>query len=327
MIGAFARTRLDEVLPSSSSLWTASGSGVDTGAVRIRRLRTECRYTAAGAALPKPLIEAHRGANAGSRAALPLLAHLCFDAVFIARGLGDTATAGMAADRCARAARLFGHPLLLGAAGFAQAHAASRRHSATRTLLIAEACLRQLPQGHPPTASIRGMLHLTAALAAARSATSSWSAVSDHLEEAHSLARLARGTPDAFGLSFGSTNVRQWMLRIALDRGADADADRAAAGLQPRNVWRPSRRCALYIDLARLHALRGRPTEAVQTLVQAQYTAPEYFSSRSTGIELIRQLCTHRMPSVHHRQLRRIQKAARGNGDTGASEADYQSKG
>jgi DNA-binding Xre family transcriptional regulator len=265
--------------PADLPAWPQTVADAD----HAHRLRLRCDYTDAIRAgtwclphLEAALHGPHR------RPAVPLLVRLYFDMAVIAKLYDDPTCAWMAAERAedvgADGSRALGDP----AAAIVYSQVMLRAGSPSRAYAVAETALAARGAGRgPQRAHLDGMLHLTAALSAARSAPEDRRTVRDHVRHADRLATAADAGPDPVGsdlLGVGATsiNVRQWQAAIALERDDLDAADELLQGVPAAEIGLLSRRCAHYIDLARLRAAQGRPDQAARHLLQAEALAPQF---------------------------------------------------
>jgi hypothetical protein len=274
---AMVSTALDRVSGGSSS-WQQTAADIR----HVRELRYTCEYRQAARLAAHCLPSAHDAIHGPHRAdALPALAHLYFDIALAARMLGDIPTAWMAADRCRKLGGLSDDTLIKSGATFAIAHVALAVRAPDRALDTITEHLAEVRRTSPELAGMRGMLHMTASLAALRSQPSDPARSTGHFMAARDQLDLAAGQDDPFALNFGHTNLLQWQMALALDAGDHTGAVATLAQIVPSTIASTPRLCKYNIDLARVYAATDRPNYAVRMLVRAQALAPQYCAHQS----------------------------------------------
>lgn len=120
-----------------------------------------------------------------------------------------------------------------------------------------------------------GMLHLSAALAAAAQADRE--TVATHLAEADALSQRMQTPVGGFAhLWFGAANVGIWRVSLATELGDPGEVLRAAQTVQPEAIPSPSRQAEYWADLGRVQLGQSATREhGVQSLLQAEQLAPQ----------------------------------------------------
>jgi transcriptional regulator with XRE-family HTH domain len=213
--------------------------------------------------------------------ALASLAEACIVAYGLARTTGHIELAVTAArrgfDAATRAERLD----LIGLASMCRAVALMRlgaRRGASTAITGALTDLFEQPGpvgDHTEIAEARGMLHLTAALVAARDGDTG--ACSTHISEARTLARHT-GERNHLRFHFGPANVEAWNLSLAIEsNNGPTAAERYTASAVDLSVFRSrDREAGVHFDLARAwsQADGDRDQQAIRALDAADKAAP-----------------------------------------------------
>jgi transcriptional regulator with XRE-family HTH domain len=239
----------------------------------IREQRRADDDAALTSSLPPVLMELHVHAATGDEEervlALRLIIELCSFATFTLRHLGQIDLAWIASDRAERAARMLDDPVMLGAAGFAQAHSRSSAEltralqNTERTADLLESCVGDDRFAH----EVHGMLHLSAALA--RQIEGDSAGALERVEEAERIADRLGENPDAW-MSFGPANVGTWRTSLAVEAGRPETALEAGQAVDVKALATRGRRAALAIDQGRALAMLGDDSGAVRSIRQAE---------------------------------------------------------
>ncbi|MET9263669.1 helix-turn-helix transcriptional regulator [Amycolatopsis sp. NPDC004079] len=245
----------------------------------------KARYDLAGLGLGRLLTDLHIHAVTGDsdtrREAMGLLVEGCIVAFGVTKNVGHPDLALTAAGRGYEAALKSGDPALL-------AFAAQRRGQAFQRVGAVRRAGRELERALAETVDLAdpsnsdtriaegvGLLHLTAALNAARGGDAS--AAHDHLQAADELATWT-GERNALAQHFGPANLGVWrisVLGVELKEGA-AVADAVAPTINVADLASADRVAMLNADSARALALEGGPRDldAVRMLDAADRAAP-----------------------------------------------------
>lgn len=245
----------------------------------------QTRFALAGRGLGAVLTELHVHVVTGTTEtrclALAALVEACEVAFTITKYLGQSGVAVLAGRRGWDAAHQLDDPALRGFATYFRSNALMRlgeRDRATRLLAATIDSLAPLADPtapEPNVAQVYGMLHLRAALYAARDQRGA--SAHDHLTEAETLAQRT-GERNALHLHFGPSNVAVWTVAVGVeledgpaahDRASAAPVDRTALGSANREAtW--------HFDLARAlaQAEGSRDQEVVRHLDTADQIAP-----------------------------------------------------
>ena len=250
-----------------------------------------------GSALGDIITELHVIAMSASpddrRTALESLVSACIVARSLAGTLGHGELAVTATRRGWDAARLIERPDLTGLMAMGRVITLNRigaRRRASTVLRQGLTTITALPGpsiDRTETAEATGMLHLSAALIAARNGNVG--EADTHLDEAAALASFT-GEQNFMRYHFGPTNVGAWRLAVAVetDRGPE-EAERHESGpLDLAVLGSAERRAAVHFDLARAYAQdRGRDDDAVRHLDQADRIAPIMIRQDPIARELV----------------------------------------
>jgi tetratricopeptide (TPR) repeat protein len=202
--------------------------------------------------------------------------------------LGEFGAAWVAVDRAITAAEDADDPLLMaeGAFRLTIVFQRSRRFDlAGRTASSAIAALAGLAgAGEPEAVALRGAMYLQLAVTAAR--TNDADAAYEHLARARESAAVLGGDRNDYDTEFGPTNVALHEVHVALELGDAGRALRVAASIDGTSLS-PERQARLLVDVARAHAQRRQPADAVAALRQAEAIAPEQVRSRPAVRKLL----------------------------------------
>jgi transcriptional regulator with XRE-family HTH domain len=196
-------------------------------------------------------------------------------AAMMTKRLGVRGLPTLAARAIAQCAQALGDPLWLGYAAWLRGAATGqldRIAQYRRSMTAAETLTSQLDSSDALQAS--GMLHLSAALAAAAQADHDTAAT--HLDEASALAaRMDTEVGTWANLFFGPTNVGIWRTSLALELGEHSHAVQAAKAVHPE-LLPNSRQAQFWADLGRaLTAEKKTREKGIRVLLHADQLAPQ----------------------------------------------------
>jgi hypothetical protein len=171
---------------------------------------------------------------------------------------------------------MLGDPVWLGYAAYLRGDATGHLDRAAqyrRSVAAAQALTSQLDDLDAVQAC--GMLHLSAALAAAVQADSDTAAT--HLEEAAALAaRMDTEVGHWAHLWFGATNVGIWRTSIAVELGHYGQALEVAKTVHPELLSGTSRQAEFWAELGRALITSNKTREkGVRVLMHAEQLAPQ----------------------------------------------------
>ena len=207
--------------------------------------------------------------------------------------LGEPEAAWIAADRAMDAAERAGNPLLVAAGAFRLVFvflAARHYDQAEETARTAVEALTAGATADDKTAmSLCGGFTLQRAVIASRLNDSD--SAYGFLDQAKDIAtRLGDGRND-LGTEFGPANVGIHEVAIAIDLGDAGRALRVASGLDATDLS-PERQSRLLIDVARAHAQRRQPDDAVAALLRAEAIGAEQVRGHEAVRQLVHDLLT-----------------------------------
>lgn len=215
------------------------------------------------------------------RGALAALTEACIVAYGLARTTGHTELAVTAARRGVDAARRVERVDLVGLATMCRSVALMRLGARRAASTAARDALTDLSTRPGPSkkdtrvAEATGMLHLTAAMVAARDEDKG--AVDTHLSEARSLAEHT-GERNHLHFHFGQANVSAWELSLRVESGEGPEAaERYQREPVDLSVFGSrDREAAVHFDLARAWAQAegARDDEVLRSLAMADRIAP-----------------------------------------------------
>ncbi len=244
------------------------------------------------------LESAVRAGDNGERAELFRLLATAYQACSAALAkLGEPEAAWIAADRAIMAGERAGDPLLMAAGEFrlvivflGARYYDQAEHTARTT---AEALEPLVEQGRPEAVALWGAITLQRAVAAAR--RNDADAAYEHLDRARQAAeRVGPGCND-YNTEFGPANVGLHEVAVAVDLGDAGMALRRARAIDVTGLS-AERRARLLIDVARAHAQRRQPDEAVAALEQAEELTPEQVREHKVVHQLVTDLLTIQDP-------------------------------
>jgi transcriptional regulator with XRE-family HTH domain len=198
-------------------------------------------------------------------------------AATVTRRLGVRGLPTLAARAVAQCAQALEEPVWWGYAVWLRGAATGlldRAAQYRRSVTAAEALSSRLDSREAVQAC--GMLHLSAALAAAAQADHDTTAT--HLEEAAALAvRMDTEVGTWANLWFGPANVGVWRTSLALELGEPGQAIEAAQAVHPE-LLPNSRQAQFWADLGRaLIATKKTREKGVRVLLHAEQLAPQLF--------------------------------------------------
>ena len=205
---------------------------------------------------------------------------------------GETELSCLAADRAIGLARQAGREDLAKMALYRLAHGCLRAGRVEEAYRLASAAADELgsdPDDHDASASLRGALLLTVALAAARA--DDRRDCLRRLGQARDIADRLGGDRNEYWTAFGPTNVRLHATSAAVELGDPDDAIRQGETVDP-NLFGPDlagRRSQVHIDLAWAYGQRRNDPATVLSLLEAERQAPEALRYNVTARELIRE--------------------------------------
>lgn len=205
--------------------------------------------------------------------------------------VGEADLAWIAAERAMEAADTSDDPLVLASAARSGTHALLAVGRFDDALELGDTAARwlspQIAENDPAALSLYGMLHLRAAVAAAR-----------HNDRATATELLSRAgeAADRMGVDanhwqtgFGPANVELHRLSAALDLGDVAYVTETGPGVNVDHL--PAERQATHlIDLARALSMVAQDEEAVQTLLSAEQKAPGIVRHSTAVREVVRNM-------------------------------------
>ncbi|MFF3554373.1 helix-turn-helix domain-containing protein [Streptomyces tsukubensis] len=287
-------------------------------ATRVReanRLYHAAEYGHLADGLPGLLNDLHTAAQTATGADRTVLLGLLADAyhpacTLLLKNLGYTDLAFIAVTRAAEAIAELDDPVRTALSGFFHAHvlmsAGSPDQALDRAGQAADVVGRHL--AGPGACALLGELHLMQATCLAldvhRSGADRTREVGEHLSEAGDLAERV-GETKAWHLNFGPTNVGIHHVSLNTELGLHGKAVSVRPGLNPQILRAPGRQAAFHADLGRsLTQLRGRDTEAVVELLEAERVAPQRIHANASVRGAVATLLERRLPSHTARDLR-----------------------
>jgi hypothetical protein len=214
--------------------------------------------------------------------------------VWTTKRLGVRGVPSLAARAVRQCAEVLEDPVWLGYAAYLRGEATGwldREAHYRRCVAAAQTLNSQLDDVEAVQSC--GMLHLSAALAAATQADPDTTAT--HLEEASALAdRMDTEAGTWAHLFFGPTNVGIWRTSLAMELGEYDQAVQAAKAVHPELVPSTARQAAFWADLGRALIAETRTRqEGVRLLRRAEQLAPQRIYHdvfvRETVADLLRQ--------------------------------------
>ncbi|MEU2789107.1 hypothetical protein [Streptomyces sp. NPDC007100] len=259
-----------------------------------KRLVQACNYARLARQLPAFLARFERpGSALPEQRALDLLAvHAYHVAATLLLKYDDAASAWIAAEKAAAAARRTEAPAAIASAYRILAHAVAavgHRRQAVRVAVTGIDRLSSRVSGSvPDNVTVFGALLLRGAWVAALCEDRDTAA--ELLDEAERTAALLQEATNRQWTAFGANNVALHRLSIALAFGDAGHALQAARTVVPAQLAVAERQATYWADVARaLHGC-GRTEAAARALLAAENDAPEEVRSRSVTRELIGEL-------------------------------------
>ncbi|MDQ1293131.1 MAG: hypothetical protein QG608_1012 [Actinomycetota bacterium] len=203
--------------------------------------------------------------------------------------IGESDLAWLAAERAVRAAEASGDPLSLASAARAATHALLANGRYDDALGLGDRAAGWLagncPSDDPEAASLAGMLHLRAAVAAARHNDRSTAA--GLLDRADAAARIVGRDTNLWRTAFGPTNVAVHRIAVATDLGDLLFVCEHGPRIDARALP-VERQAALLIDVGRAQAMLGRDEPALASLLEVESIAPQLVRHATTVRESVR---------------------------------------
>ncbi|MCD0448722.1 helix-turn-helix domain-containing protein [Actinocorallia sp. API 0066] len=278
-------------------------------AARLVELKQRVDYTTLGHELPSVIDEVHHhiATARGERelaTALRLLIDVSHPAATVSAMLGYPDLARLATRHALDAARLLDDPLYRGLTDFLHTMTTPRAGAWDRIFDLSTRATDRLASARldGPGVQVHGMLHLTAAFAAASDLRSD--AAAGHLAEAQALAGRVRADANAFGLSFNAANVGVWRVMVTAELG---DYGRAAelATQVDASPLPLTRRSHLYAEAGRALAhVKGKERQAITLLRQAEDVAPQRIRNSTAVKGTVSYLLSRARSESVNRELR-----------------------
>lgn len=207
---------------------------------------------------------------------LPGLIHCYTSACFVTKRLGGRGLPLLAARLAEQCAEELETPQWRGYAVWLRGDAAgqlSRAQQYRRAVAMADELSPGLDA--PDVLQAYGMLHLSAALAAA--AQTDQDTAATHLDEAAAVAARMDTEVGTFArLWFGTANVGVWRTSLATEFGEGAKVAEIARNVHVEAIPSPSRHAEFYADLGRSMLRENRTREqGLSTLLRAEQLAPQ----------------------------------------------------
>ena len=275
--------------------WRLTGGEPDLGRMATRlddaeSLRRQCRYAELGPLLAAIIVDAETAARADENterevAAVTWLSHAYQTAVYTLVRAGEGyATAWIAAERCAAAARRTGDPVAQALGSRCRAYVLSHAGWVTEAMDTITAAIDGLapaaedvldppagdPWWSPDPSALFGALLLDGAKAASRG--NDRPTASRMLRQAESVtARVRRD-----GILFGRANVAAYGVSTAIELGDATDAVRLGSNVDASSLLPfKDRPAMLHIDIARGYATKGGDEGALHRILEAERLAPQ----------------------------------------------------
>jgi transcriptional regulator with XRE-family HTH domain len=196
--------------------------------------------------------------------------------VWTTKRLGVRGVPSLAARFVRQCAAALEDPVWLGYAAYLRGDASGQLDRVAqyrRSVAAAQALTGQLDDVDALQAC--GMLHLSAALAAAAQADPDTAAI--HLEEASALAaRMDTEVGSWAHLWFGATNVGVWRTSVAVELGEPGQALQAAQAVHPELLPGTSRQAEFWAEVGRaLVASKKTREKGIRVLLHAEQLAPQ----------------------------------------------------
>lgn len=271
-------------------------------------LRTEADYAVRGAAVPGLLADLHAAyvRHPEHRAAVLIsLIYAYYEALSISKNLGAAGLPLLAARLAQSCAEDLGAPEWLAFAAWLRSYAGGPQGRAHQYTLSTRAIDRLTPHlDDPNSVQAAGMLHLTAALAAA--VQGQVDVTGEHLAEADALASALPAQHENFGyLFFGQENVRLWRVSIATELGEGGKVAEIARGAHPETLPRRSWEGTFWADLGRSLAMEAKTRDqGIQYLMKAESIAPQVVRNNVFVREAVSDLLRRSQREAGGRELR-----------------------
>lgn len=244
-------------------------------------LRQAAALTRLGRLLPGLLMDlqvaVHHYSGGERAAAFRLLAETYADTGQVAYKLGYLDLDALTVERLGWAAHESDDPLLVSLHQWLQSGQFMQAASYDVGLRVVDSALHDLDDdlGHAsePHMSMYGMLHLKAALIAARAGhvDTVWS----HIGEADETARRIGRDRNDYQLAFGPTNVDIYRVAVPVEMGDGTTAVKNAEGVRLPVDYPSERRSHHYIDLARGQLWHGDRHASLDSLLTAEKISPD----------------------------------------------------
>ncbi|MFQ6331214.1 helix-turn-helix domain-containing protein [Nocardia sp. CWNU-33] len=293
------------------ALWT-TGNTTPTGTVRTltelatvaqhaAQLRRACDYAALGPLLAPLLTDCYRHTRDATGAdrdiAWDVLSASAYTASAALKARGYSALAWTAAQEIERAAENIGGTAGPATAMFTRSQILLSRPGSLPTALdYAASAADRLARDVRTLGEIEtyGQLHLQAGLVSAALGTDP----TPHLDEAdEQVARLQhakKGSSILRNPTFGASNVTLWRMSAAMELREPEQVLKLAPCLAPETIKAPGRRAQYFVEIGRAHAQRRHYRESLNSILRAEYIAPQ----QVRGMNHVRELVGHMMRSA-----------------------------
>jgi len=247
---------------------------------RILALSNDNAFAAFGPLLPDTLADLHAFTadpdGAVREEALRTLVDALDATQWLAKCMGETDLAWLAAERALLAARHTEDQVVIGFAQFLRSQSLLRtrraRQRAGRVAAGAAEVLQSAVGDGGPAAEVYGSLHLTAAWVC--TVDGRHADAEDQVAEAAEVAERT-GNGHAYRLWFGPNNLAVWRMSMAVERQEGGRVVELARGAIPADLPSKGRRAGYWIELGRgLADAPGQRDGAVRALQRAERLAP-----------------------------------------------------
>jgi transcriptional regulator with XRE-family HTH domain len=263
-------------------------------------LRPNAEYAEQAAMLPRLIRDllAAAGDPRTRRGALFGLLSAYKSAAYLTHDLGCPGLPTLSVERMRQTAEALDDPMQIAEVGWRRAHllsGASRIRQYDLAVKVADA-----PESLP---HMRGMAHLTAALAAA---TQGWEDTAQtHLTEAAGIANVIDTDDQPWTQTdFGRSNVGIWRVSIAVELGHGALVAEIAPAVRPADVP-PGRQATFWMDYGRgLLTDRKTRDRGISALVRAEQLAPQKIRNNVFVREAVADQLRHARHDTIGRDLR-----------------------
>jgi transcriptional regulator with XRE-family HTH domain len=280
-----ALRRVLSSVPALADIEPRDLAALETDLLTTTTLRTQARYAATAAALPRLITDLEvtaRSSDGDQRTrALALLSRAYGLAVATLVRYGEHDLAWVAADRGSYAAEPTGNPVERALAAYRLALAFVGAGRLTEAIYVVEAALERAMVAAERSADLRAMrgaLHLPLAIAQARKGDQR--RADEALREAQQLAttgpdgRTAMAADLRLATQYGPANVLIHKVSVAVDMGDAGQALALAPTVEPAGLS-VSRYSRHLIDVAMAHNYRRDNDQMVGTLLEVERIAPE----------------------------------------------------